>query len=279
MYYPTSNQAQCLAGYSVGGSASVTSFSISCLASGDFKGIVTCEPVACGKPEPGINALPVQPDKVYTYLESAAYECKPGFSADGLPTGIKNFEKACAASGEFINSEPSDCMDIDYCAGNPCGFNGVCTDGETGYTCECHEGYELADGEHGETCSEDDCAGHDCGEGGACIDLSDKADGAYACECEAGYETFTRKDGEILCVRMSCGMSLEVAHSAMKFVAYKEGADNDGSKIPEEMKYDDVVEYECVEGYSTDGSTSEEAKGFSVRCTETGDTTDRKSVV
>merc|ERR1719387_2255809 len=39
------------------------------------------------------------------------------------------------------------------------------------------------------------------------------------------------------------------------------------------MKYDDVVEYECEEGYSTDGSTSEEAKAFSVRCTETGDTT------
>jgi hypothetical protein len=68
-------------------------------------------------------------------------------------------------------------------------------------------------------------------------------------------------------------MSAEVDHSTMKFVAYKEGEKGDGSKIPEEMKYDDVVEYECVDGYSTDASTSEEAKGFSVRCTETGDTT------
>jgi hypothetical protein len=274
MFYPTQNTAQCLAGYAVGGSPTETSFTITCLATGDFEGIVSCEPVACGKPEAGVNALPVQPDKVYTYLESAAFECKPGFSADGLPTGIKNFEKACAASGDFINSDPSDCMDIDYCAGNPCGFNGACTDGESGYTCECYEGYELADGPTGETCSEDDCSGHDCGEGGACIDLSDKADGAYACECEAGYSTFTRKDGEILCVRVSCGIAEQPDFTTMKFVAYKEGADNDGSKIPEEMKYDDVVEYECEEGYSTDGSTAEGAKGFSVRCTETGDTTE-----
>merc|ERR1719453_152902 len=137
-------------------------------------------------------------------------------------------------------------MDIDFCTGNPCGFNGECIDGETGYECKCFGDYEIAEGPNGDTCAEDDCAGHDCGEGGACIDLSDKADGAYACECEAGYETFTRKDGEILCARVACGMSAELAHTTMRFVAYKEGEKGDGSKISELMKYDDVSEYQCA---------------------------------
>merc|ERR1719428_2540540 len=273
MYYPTSNQAQCLAGYSVGGSATVSSFSISCLATGDFKGIVTCEPVACGKPEPGINALPVQPDKEYTYLESAAYECKPGFSADGLPTGIKNFEKLCGSTGGFIASDPSDCMDIDYCTGNPCGFNGNCIDGEAGYKCECHGDYELAEGPNGETCTEDDCAGHDCGEGGACIDLSEKSTGAYACECIAGYETFTRKDGEITCVRLPCGTAAVVSGSTSEFIPYKEGEPVPNPSLPQPMFFDDEVVYTCDEGFSTDGSPAEDAKSFSVRCLETGDTT------
>ena len=117
-------------------------------------------------------------------------------------------------------------MDIDYCTGNLCGFNGDCIDGETGYECKCHGDYEIAEGPNDDTCAEDDCAGHDCGEGGTCIDLSKKATGAYACECEAGYETFTRKEGE------------EVPNPA----------------LPQPMFYDDTVVYTCDEGYSTDGS-------------------------
>jgi hypothetical protein len=138
MFYPNQNNALCMAGFAVGGTADVTSFTIECLADGNLKGVVSCDPVSCGMPPAGTNALPVQPDRKYLYLESAAYECKPGFSTDGLPTGIKNFEKLCGAAGGFIASDPSDCMDIDYCTGNPCGFNGDCIDGDAGYKCECH---------------------------------------------------------------------------------------------------------------------------------------------
>jgi hypothetical protein len=270
--YPRQANAQCKAGYAVAGAAGDVTFTLTCDADGNFQGLQSCDPVSCGLPPEGVNALPVQPDREYFYLEAASYSCKPGFSTQGLPTDPKDFQKACAANGNYVNSEPSDCLDIDYCYGNPCGFNGDCTDGETGYTCACSQGYELMDGPNGPTCTEDDCAGHDCGEGGACIDLSEKATGAYACECESGYETFTRKDGEILCERVSCGESLELPQTTVKFKGYQDEAFAD-IEVPKEMKYDDVVEYTCSEGYSTDGTNSAEAVSFSARCTETGDTT------
>jgi len=263
-----------MAGFAVGGTADVTSFTISCEANGDLKGIVACEPVSCGMPPAGVNAIPVQPDRKYTYQESAAFSCKPGFSTDGLPTGTKNFEKICGATGGYITSDPSDCMDIDYCNGNPCGFNGDCVDGENGYECQCHGDYEIAEGPNGDTCAEDDCAGHDCGEGGACIDLSEKATGAYACECEAGYETFTRKDGEITCRRVACGNAAVIDFTESEFIPYKEGEEVPNPALPQPMFFDDEVVYTCKEGYSTDGSTAEVAKSFSVRCTEIGDTTE-----
>jgi len=277
MYYPNQNNALCKAGFAVGGTADVTSFTIECDATGSLKGVVACEPVSCGAPPAGINAMPVQPDRKYTYLESAAYTCKPGFSTDGLKTGTKNFEKICGATGGYITSDPSDCIDIDYCNGNPCGFNGDCVDGETGYECKCHGDYEIAEGPDGDTCAEDDCAGHDCGEGGACIDLSEKATGAYACECEAGYETFTRKDGEITCRRVSCGNAAVIDFTESEFIPYKEGEEVPNPALPQPMFYDDEVVYTCKEGYSTDGSTAEVAKSFSVRCTEIGDTTELSS--
>ena len=127
MYYPTINNDLCKIDFAVGGVADATSSTIECDKDGNLQGVVSCEPASCGATHAGENAMPVQPDRKYTYIESVAYSCKPGFSTDGLPTGTKNFEKICGATGGYILTDPSECMNIDYYTGNLCGFNGDCT--------------------------------------------------------------------------------------------------------------------------------------------------------
>jgi Notch-like protein len=68
---------------------------------------------------------------------------------------------------------------IDECASEPCLFGAPCSDGVSGYTCECLAGYA------GPTCGVDvdDCATSPCQNGGTCVDGID----SFNCACEPGY--------------------------------------------------------------------------------------------
>ena len=73
----------------------------------------------------------------------------------------------------------SDCeLEIDECENNPC-VHGACTDGIGGYTCACEPGYE---GTQCET-NTNECAPNPCDNGGICTDGVN----GYSCQCDAGY--------------------------------------------------------------------------------------------
>jgi len=72
---------------------------------------------------------------------------------------------------------------IDDCSGTPCQNGGVCSDGVGSYTCSCASGFG---GAHCET-NIDDCAGSPCQNGGVCTDGLD----SFTCACAIGYSGAT----------------------------------------------------------------------------------------
>jgi len=285
-------EGTCNLGYSTNGSITGDrTWVATCLATGEFDGMQECHPVSCGKPNStaGANAE----DKEYVYGESATFTCKDGFSTDGTPTGDTDFQKACDATGAFAASSPSDCEDINFCSGNPCTASGICTDLSTapggsndpvlpGYKCDCMEGFEVikrSDGKS-ETCKADDCAGDPCGEGGTCKDLSKDGgpQGKYECQCRQGYRLNITKDGET-CKRVVCGALMSTVNFVKEEggkpkVTVKTGEGKPPTTDPETgmhiMRSNDRATFECMEGYSTDGTLAPESKKFSVRCQASG---------
>eukprot|EP00746_Dinoflagellata_sp_MGD_P164722 gnl/MRDRNA2_/MRDRNA2_93532_c0_seq1.p1 gnl/MRDRNA2_/MRDRNA2_93532_c0~~gnl/MRDRNA2_/MRDRNA2_93532_c0_seq1.p1 ORF type:complete len:1002 (+),score=176.74 gnl/MRDRNA2_/MRDRNA2_93532_c0_seq1:161-3007(+) len=256
------------------------------MADGKFEGLKECKKVSCGKPQNTAGAETSEPAKVFE--ETAEWTCKTGYTVDGKPKGGTKFVKQCQAEGTYGDSSPSDCIDINFCHGNPCGKNGFCTDlGEgkvdPGYKCDCHEGYEVKDGPKGPTCSADDCAGDPCGEGGTCFDLSKRdppgPQGSYTCECEDGYEISEPEEGKYTCIRSVCGpvvkldnLEMDVNDDPVIEVTTWKGdeAETDvGTGLPILKSFDEVL-YTCKEGYSTDGGSGPESKSFVISCESTG---------
>eukprot|EP00929_Paragymnodinium_shiwhaense_P017573 TRINITY_DN126_c0_g1_i2.p1 TRINITY_DN126_c0_g1~~TRINITY_DN126_c0_g1_i2.p1 ORF type:complete len:3378 (+),score=908.37 TRINITY_DN126_c0_g1_i2:86-10135(+) len=283
MFYGQQSQIFCDSGYTVDGTAKgEASFTIKCASTGQFEGYMTCKPVSCGKPGEKALGGASSEDGEKFFRETATWNCKEGYSVDGKKNGGTSFEKMCTANGAYGDSSPSDCIDIDYCYGNPCTVNGMCTDSGPGavgpgYSCECADGFELTTRSDGTpTCKADDCAGDPCGEGGACTDLS-KADppgpaGEYSCECEEGYDLIKPEPKKYTCKRKECGVLPAITNSdsiSVKTASGKEPV-TDAFTDRYRMFSFDVVSVTCSNGYSTDGGTGPESKSFSVECEGTG---------
>eukprot|EP01050_Picozoa_sp_SAG11_P028019 SAG11_NODE_7328_length_1160_cov_1.197926_2_plen_183_part_01 len=74
-----------------------------------------------------------------------------------------------------------------WCSSEPCQNNGVCSEGDSGYDCEC------ADGFTGDSCQTDinECASSPCENDAVCAESSTTdtvLPDLYTCTCEAGYE-------------------------------------------------------------------------------------------
>jgi len=284
--FPSQFEVVCHSGYTVDRDPDGEStFVAKCEADGTFSGMQDCLEVTCGSPHPTDAASSTDGDK--HYKETAEWVCNAGFSIDGTPMGSTAFVKECQATGSYGASSPADCIDIDYCHGEPCTANGRCIDaGEgvpaPGYSCECFEGFEVVTRENGgEKCSEDDCAGSPCGPGGTCTDMSQQGGdaGTYSCECDAGFDLVEHEPGHPVCERIECGAVAPLSYISetlggtpeVRIVTF---AGNEpemsvlyGTAILQSF---DQVTYECREGYSTDGTTHVESKTFRVICEGSG---------
>merc|ERR1719443_2106044 len=276
-------QVICNAGYTMSGDPDGEStFIVTCGSEGKFKvkEKEKCDPVKCPKPKdlPGATSK----DDAKVYKEEAKWQCKEGFSLNGRDGGPTKLKKRCMADGTYGDSTPSDCIDINFCFGNPCGKNGDCTDlgpgkVDPGYKCTCFEGFEVKKDGGKETCSADDCQGDPCGAGGTCIDLS-KLDppgpeGQYSCECEEGYSLVSKKGSppKFTCERNVCGPVQEVkklAEDGVELILWEPPAKRDEDKLtgqPILLSFDSV-KYTCKEGYSTDGTFTPESISFTINC-------------
>merc|ERR1711871_281736 len=159
--YGNQFQVTCESGYTVDKDPDGEgTFVVKCGKDGEYVGVKECKPVTCGKPQ-DTDAATTE-DDAKDFEEVAEWKCKEGYTVDGLPKGKTKFEKICQADGAYGDSSPSDCVDINFCHGNPCGKNGLCVDDGAGtpapgYTCECHEGFEVKEGPKGQVCGADDC--------------------------------------------------------------------------------------------------------------------------
>jgi hypothetical protein len=280
-FYMQQFQVFCDKGYSTNGQPDgEDGFVAKCAKTGEFEGMQECKPVSCGKPTATEGAESSDPEQVF--LDSATWTCKDGYSTNGRKNGPTTFEKMCTANGAYGDSEPKDCMDIDFCYGSPCGYNGECTDSGSGvtgpgYECTCNEGFEMGERENGGPyCKADDCAGDPCGKGGSCTDLS-KADppgpeGSYTCDCEDGFELDKSDPKKPTCSRRSCGTLVDIKHLSNTKVNTQTGEDAtvDSFTGRHVLKSFDVARFRCEEGYSTDGSLGPESKSFSVECMGSG---------
>jgi hypothetical protein len=139
--------------------------------------------------------------------------CDPGFSlASNACADINECAtNPCGANGvcstPVINSYSCVCVtgysgtncdvDIDDCASGPCDNGGTCTDGVNSYSCACVTGYS------GATCDVDidDCASGPCDNGGTCTDKVN----AYECACADGYSGATCATNIDECAGVDCG--------------------------------------------------------------------------
>jgi hypothetical protein len=285
-FYMDQFQVFCDSGFTVDGtSGGEATFTAKCAKTGNYENLQTCKRVSCGVPAELEGSLSTDPEKLFE--ESATWTCKDGYSTDGKKTGNTKFAKMCTANGVFGDSSPSDCLDIDFCYGQPCGFNGVCTDlGDgivgPGYECTCGEGFETIMRPDGTpTCKADDCEGDPCGIGGACTDLSKATppgpQGQYSCDCLEGYRLHGH-DGKYTCTRASCGVLPEVHHldktynldGFMVKTFSGKPAQMDSFYNRPHLESFDVVSLVCADGYSTDGSIAPESKSFSLECEGSG---------
>jgi hypothetical protein len=287
-------EVTCESGYTVDSDPMGSNhFIVGCNAQGNFTNEMNCLPVSCGVPQE--TDTEVSSDSEKFNGELAHWECKDGYSTNGLPFGIRGglppttVSRQCGSGGLFGFASPGECVDIDYCSTNPCTHNGVCTDlGEgihsPGYECECGDGYETTTDSQGwPTCTEDDCAGDPCGPG-TCTDLSKQGgdDGAYSCTCDFGYEVTEPTAGFPTCTHLVCG-TLAVDHPTNVMMDLIKG-------IPEVsvstwlggastldvytqtpiLRAFDVATYTCQHGFSADGSNNPEATNISLTCNELG---------
>lgn len=166
------------------------------------------------------------------------------------------------------------CGNIDDCGPEACGV-GECKDGLNDYECICPDGYEVKVTAEGDTCAKVTCgtpprvefaitkpAGaqstkqyfqgkvlYECSEGYT-LDGSAGGKQNFEITCQAD-KSFTAS-GQ--CKPVECGAAPDVAHT---------------NKEPDSAVFNEEVKYECLEGYSIDG-TPEGDKHFKVGCQANG---------
>ena len=199
--------------------------------------------------------------------------------------GTTHFEIQCSAGSDILSFE-QDCLDICYCASNPCSVHGQCFDcrrtgreevqkrmsctqhsvivgdrefeATSDYSCRCHENYQTALGPGGLlTYHDDDSTGHhECDEEGTWVNLT-KHDPAwkFSCPCHSGPELVI--DGG----PKGCGTYSRVSGGTISI-------DHLDKHTSVELFSDDLIFVNCDEGFSIHHKP--QSTKFEVKCPDTG---------
>jgi len=207
------------------------------------------------------------------------YRCEEGFSFDRTAQAqALTFDVECLADGRW--TEPHICLPIDDCVGHSCGAFGTCSDMHMDYTCQCVDGYELATTDNGEkVCGNiDDCDGHLCGAAGVCVDLVS----TYECHCQDGWQEVTMEITDVkTCEKVECGDAPQIDNVLSTTSDIWSTTSPMSGIFPwtrGKAVFEDVVEYTCAPGYTTNGMANG-IRTFSIVCQADGTYTDPQQCI
>jgi hypothetical protein len=108
--FPVTLSYQCDLGYSTDSSPveAKRKFQASCKNNGDFKGMMSCQPVTCGSPHVFAHTSLVAPEnkrQVLTFGQQAMYKCDEGYSVLGKAGGQVAFNIKCMETGILTKPE------------------------------------------------------------------------------------------------------------------------------------------------------------------------------
>ena len=121
----------CEPGFGLEGSLNRT-----CQTNNTWTGLPTsCSLLHCSALEPTDDSFVVSPCNT-AYQSTCAIACLPGYYMQEL--GLKSMSCVLGSSPHsVIWTERPTCLEIQPCSPNPCRHNGVCTDNDGEYTCDC----------------------------------------------------------------------------------------------------------------------------------------------
>jgi hypothetical protein len=232
-FFSESVQIVCEEGYTINGLASGNkAFSVTCMANGGFSAVQKCQPVRCGPPPSTTGSKlvsKVSGDQYYPV--ELEYECDNGYSLDQRPSGSKSFTLQCSSGGDFVWTENRELF-IPHCRRVSAGMSPLI---EYGFYARREMFFEDSVWVFAET-------GYSIGglpDQGLMFLMTVSADGNYE-----GVQRFQP---------VSCGHKPDIEHGHSDF----KGSD---------IKFGDVLTYDCDPGYSWDATKAPKADEFTLRC-------------
>ena len=216
-----------------------------------------CLPITCDDPPSTLPAA--SPNATATLTDSEPFEfgdditytCSPGYTVDGESVSATTLTLRCRADGDVSGVFEDGCVDVDECSD---GVNGgcevYCTNTAGSYECSCPSGYRLT---NGTACAEI----NECEEDSPCDQTCTNTAGSFVCSCGIGFTLDTTDN--TTCSRVSCG--------APPFEQLNATVSEDAPTL---AVYEDVVVYNCYDGYTTSGEAAGSSFFFSV-CQPSGD--------
>ncbi|EGD75905.1 chitin-binding protein [Salpingoeca rosetta] len=209
-----------------------------------------CVRINCANPPPTLPAsIPSVTARLngtgpYQFGDELPYVCEDGFTVDGGAASATSFSLFCRASGMVDGQFADGCVDVDECSTN----NGGCTDGcvnfAGGFNCTCPTGYRLTDGFR---CVEI----NECMEDSPCDHICTNTAGSFECACRTGF--FLETSDNRTCTRVPCGPPPAEQLNATA-----------SNSAPAVAVYEDVVVYNCYDGYTTNGDAGGSSFFFAV---------------
>jgi hypothetical protein len=231
----------CKAGYTLDATPQgEAAYNVACTTEGTFEdvGKEPCKPVVCGKaPFPNFTQSLFEEGKEFIFGEKPGYKCSSGYTLDGLANGEKEFQALCSHDGSFVDLQtcmPVKClvpMDRDLVSPTAFGPNAIFND--------VHAMNFVYPQELDVTCM----TGYE--------QKNTPPSNMYTVQCSAeGSYSLPSKE----CEPIDCGPHPHV-----------QNAEVTGSTF-----YTAKLTATAYEGYSLDGTTTEDMNAFTFQCLATG---------
>jgi len=227
-------------------------FGVTCQANGQYSAASTCKNVD----------------------DCVGHTCGPhGTCVDGLMKFTCNCEEGFEAVEQ--NGEPY-CGNVDDCGNHKCGEHGTCVDLISGYTCSCSLGYQPKQEGADTICDPNKCgdmpvvenAEHDSSESVLVYPMTV----TYACKRGHSIDATVAEASQTFQLTCDANGDIENLQSCVPVTCAPPGGIlnlKSGPELTVLAKFEDKLNYECADGYTTTGEADGKSK-FDLECGSEG---------